>query len=1133
MAKKNQEIKNKEAFIRVREILAKNKSNLGKATLMAFVALGLFSLAFPVALPAGIAALGIGAIGIFLDQVTQENLSEKEILDGVQKILDNNGLLQQKGFFDYMAPFYPKLLQINETLDSFATKEDLIKEIDPLLPKLNEISEKIDLLVTKEDFKNAVTELKKDNPEQSENDKLKAAQDKLNGMPLDHIPEPAALPEGSRFPNIRPNPKFIGRDNELKRLATLMESDKTDSVGVVVALSGMGGIGKTQLAAEFCHRYGQYFAGGVYWLDFSNPELINSEVADCYGFDKSQSLEEKIRRVKKEWFSQIPRLLIFDNCENQTLSLKWCPSSGCSRIIITTRQGNWGVDLDIERIPVDILQRDQSIKLLQGFRKEINLENPEFDFIAEELGDLPLALHLAGSYLGRYQHEITLSQYLERLKIVTPIKHESMQTGDFSPTGHDLDVGRTFSVSIDRLEKEKIPLQILEVVAIFAPGIWIPRWLLRINQDESLSDIKFSDGIQLLTDLGLIEQNESGEIKMHRLVSYYVNANKTNSYDTQKLEAIIEEYISTTMEKEHMEEILPLLPHVKIITERALIRKDEISAHLASTLAAYLHSSGDFINAKEYYQKALDIIINIFGEEDLKTALCLNNLGWLLHLLGDSAGAEQNTDKAYKISKKILGENDPSTLRMLNNYAGFLQEKLKFDEARIIYERILKSYEINLGFEHPDTLTILNNLGGLHQEMGDYDGALTIFERTLLLRQKVLGEEHQDTALSYSNLGFILQIKKDFEKAEENYKKSLEIRKRLLGEKHYSIAESLNNLGYLMQAQGKYYYAKKYFIEALEILKNIGENIPLVATVNSNLGDSLASLGKLNEAKNYFEKAVKIRQSVLGENHPITVRSLNHLADLLNKIEDFEGAIQCYLQLIEISKDQLGVEHQTVGKLYNSLGFLYKKTQKFEDANYCYGQAISINTKVLGTDHPDTILCLNNLGELLQATGKYNQARSLLEQVVDSSKKINGIDHKTTAMYINNLGRLLQAMGEQKKALIYLEQALSINRKVMGEDDLNNVFYLFNIGFLLKEVGQNQKAKAHFNLAFDIKNRIGEDNKIIMRDLFSVGSLFQESGNLTIAIGFYNQLLEKMKKTLGEDHPTTLKMRQKLESLKI
>ena len=79
------------------------------------------------------------------------------------------------------------------------------------------------------------------------------------------------------------NALFVGREPDLKALARALKAGGTAAVGQIAAVTGLGGIGKTQLACEFVYRYGQYFAGGVFWLSFADPAAIPAEIATCGG----------------------------------------------------------------------------------------------------------------------------------------------------------------------------------------------------------------------------------------------------------------------------------------------------------------------------------------------------------------------------------------------------------------------------------------------------------------------------------------------------------------------------------------------------------------------------------------------------------------------------------------------------------------------------------------------------------------------------------------------------------------------------------------------------------------------------------------------------------------------------------
>src|SRR6185503_11705123 len=154
----------------------------------------------------------------------------------------------------------------------------------------------------------------------------------LAALPLDTIPDLAALPPTSRMPLSR-NPLFVGREDDLKQLAVTLKGGTTAAIGQIAAATGLGGIGKTNLATEFVHRYGQFFAGGIFWLSFAEANAVPAEVAACGGAGAlelrpdfgSLPLDDQVALVRQAWQQSLPRLLVFDNCEDEALLQEWRP----------------------------------------------------------------------------------------------------------------------------------------------------------------------------------------------------------------------------------------------------------------------------------------------------------------------------------------------------------------------------------------------------------------------------------------------------------------------------------------------------------------------------------------------------------------------------------------------------------------------------------------------------------------------------------------------------------------------------------------------------------------------------------------------------------------------------------------
>ena len=152
--------------------------------------------------------------------------------------------------------------------------------------------------------------------------------------------------------------------------------------------------------------------------------------------------------------------------------------------------------------------------------------------IAAELGYLPLALQLAGEFLGRYR-QFDAERYLVQLQETGLMRHPSLEGrgARHSPTGHELNVSRTFAISLEQLdpadEIDKIARGLLQRAACFAPSIPIPRRLLlgAILSDEGDLEavLQAEDGLARLVGLGFLRRVGPETVVIQRMVAAFAS----------------------------------------------------------------------------------------------------------------------------------------------------------------------------------------------------------------------------------------------------------------------------------------------------------------------------------------------------------------------------------------------------------------------------------------------------------------------------------------------------------------------------------------------------------------------------------------------------------------------------------
>lgn len=716
-------------------------------------------------------------------------------------------------------------------------------------------------------------------------------------LPVEDIPEPSRLPIGSVMPLSR-NPLFVGREADLQALAETLSGSTSAAVGITgtAAATGLGGIGKTQLACEFVHRYGRFFSGGVFWMSFDNAAAVPYEVAACgrsSALDlgpnfEEQSVNEQVQRVIEAWQSAEPRLLVFDNCEDPALLAEWRPTTGGCRVLITSRRGVWERALDVSMVALGILSREESVALLQQHCPDADLTI--LDAIAAEVGDLPLALHLAGSYLDSSRFT-TPETYLAELRDPALLDHPSFQGDGYSPTGHDQNVGRTFALSYDQLNLNKPDDQLAHTLLVhtanFAPGepIWNDLLVrtLPLDLDEIPRDAdRASRAFDRLIELGIIK-NEDNTLRMHRLVAAFVCKVAQDDVEAgqRAVETAVIDEIARVNADVNPRELQAWQTHLRFVIDVDSVRGDEQGADLCTALGRHLWQTGDFDGALPYHEKALAIREKILGPDDPAVAESLVNIGRVLRGMGKSAETQSLFERSLEIRMARFGEQHVDTAESLENLGRCLHE-LGDPAAGLPYiEKALSIVVDTLGQDNELVPEYHNNIAYCYYELARYSDALGHLEKALEINTRIWGTDHPHTALSHNNLGTVLRRSGQFDLAQAHLEHSLQIRHAVYGENHHEVASSLYALSELHFDLKQFSAALRFAEDALRGYRtSLGESHARTSYGHMSVGKVLALCSNTESAREHLMQALAIRENIFGQTHYLTEECRTELLKL-------------------------------------------------------------------------------------------------------------------------------------------------------------------------------------------------------------------------------------------------------------
>lgn len=516
--------------------------------------------------------------------------------------------------------------------------------------------------------------------------------DQSSGAQTEEPQFPGALPAVWNIP-FRRNPHFIGRDGLIAEIEKALAAGEVAALTQPQAITGLGGVGKTQLAVEYAYRHAPDY-DIVWWVKSEEPVTMATDFAALGSeltppVEMATDLDRNVAAVKRRLERMAPQearwLVIFDNATDAASIGKLLPQNSSGHILITSRDRNWrGVAHPLAVAP---LAREDSINFLtERIGRTAPSDRDGANQLAEELGDLPLALEQAGAYI-----DATSKPIADYLRLFRGKQREMIARGQPS-TGYEATIATTWEISFQSLRNQSpAAADLLNLFAFFAPDAIRREWIVEGAEHlpETLAaavtdELAFDDIVAAFRRYSLVEVSaEQNAFTVHRLVQTVMRARMTDEECAKWAEPAVRLVNEAFPGGDFHEqpETWPLcgelLLHALSVTEQAEAFNvaNEETVNLLTGIAAYLRFIlAQYPKAREILERALRIDEAAFGSDHPSVARDVNNLASVLKDLGDLAQARALFERALAIIRKFLGDDHPNTKTVLRNLESLIEE---------------------------------------------------------------------------------------------------------------------------------------------------------------------------------------------------------------------------------------------------------------------------------------------------------------------------------------------------------------------------------------------------------------------------------------------------------------------------
>ncbi len=802
------------------------------------------------------------------------------------------------------------------------------------------------------------------------------------------------------------NPHFTGRDAALEALrANLTREDRPYPATQLI--SGMGGVGKTEIATEYIYRHRDSYEI-IWWIRAEHPDRVRDALValgkrlELRPADTEGGRDRTIAAVLETLASGSPPswLLVYDNAE-QPLELKRylpdCPPGG--HIIVTSRLQNWPGYIEADSVEVSPFTSDEAIRFLRGrvpilgsHRRlspdEDERRSAEAGQLAEKLGHLPIAVEHAAAYLTETGESV--EEYLIRFA-ENPHSLLSEPLAEFPAL-----VSATWAMSTAKLSPEAEHL--FNLCAFFSPEPIAVELFLEharaVSEPSGLRELlsssaRFRAAAAQMHRFSLAKVDGARDlIQMHRVVQAVTKSqlrqNRPEAFLAYRtaVDILLAESDPGNPDRGDNDAIYDLsLQHLE--SERNFLNTDNPALRrLIIDQVRRLHLRGGHVEAMRFGQDILRVWRERLGPNHLDVLALGVEVAIAMQLDGHAADARRLILETRPLLETRYGDQHEVTLLCVNTYGADLRTRGHFNEALDLDRSLLPKFEATFGTDHERTLNVRNNIASDYRRLGYFREALEIDQRTFEDRRRILGPNDPRTLYSHDMVASDLR-------GLGRYQDSLDIARKVVSA--FAAASGRENPDWL--------YAQTGFAAALR------------------------KAGYHPEALQWSEEVVQRYRDYLGVDHAHMLRAAVNLINDRRAVGELARAEELGHEIYERSRDK-GSPGEIMYAAMVNLASVLRKAERPDEARPLDLQARDALMGVYGDQHPFTLAASINYASDLAACGELAEAIRIGQDALANCRTTLGLDHPDTLMAAINLAIDVAVSGGQARAQRLREDAL-------------------------------------------------------------------------------------------------------------